>query len=183
MFGARRWRQSSQATISHSRAPQLSSAAVRRASSRSSSVGTTSPPIHRGGACLPRSASPPASAAPSPLSLSSAQKKNKPRKVANLYPSRSSARFSSTFTSYKTGEWTRRQQQRDICNPFLGIPLAPPPTVFSADEWRGSLAGSRTNQSVSRRDPMGYTAGRVLETALYSTPAPSFIYRYSLDLG
>lgn len=75
MFGARRWRQNSQATISHSSAPQLSSAAVRRASSRSSSVGTTPPPIHRGGACLPRSASPPASAAPSPLSLSSAQKK------------------------------------------------------------------------------------------------------------
>lgn len=75
MFGARRWRQSSQATISHSSAPQLSSAAVRRASSRSSSVGTTSPPIHRGGACLPRSASPPASAAPSPLSLSRPRKK------------------------------------------------------------------------------------------------------------
>lgn len=38
----------------------------------------------------------------------------------------------------KTGDWTRRQQQRDICNPFLGIPLAPPPTVFSSDEWRDS---------------------------------------------
>lgn len=68
VFEARRWRQNSQATISHSSAPQLSSAAVRRASSRSSSVGMTPPPIHRGGACLLRSASSPTSTARSSLS-------------------------------------------------------------------------------------------------------------------
>lgn len=66
------------ATISHSSAPQLSSAAVRRASSRSSSAGMTSPAIHRGGTRLPGSASPPASTA---------------RKVANLDPFRSSSTF------------------------------------------------------------------------------------------
>lgn len=97
-------------------------------------MGLTLAPICRGRACLFPWTSARVSRA-LPYSRPLWRKKNR-NEVSNSNPFNSPIRCSSTFTSYKTGDWTRRQQQRDICNPFLGIPLAPPPTVFSSDEWR-----------------------------------------------
>lgn len=174
MFEARRWRQNSQATISHSSAPQLSSAAVRRASSRSSSVGMTSPPIHRGGACLLRSASPPSSAAPS--SFSSAQETNRIKLqtcIRFIHPFVSpqpllpiklvSGRGDSSNAIFVTPSW-------ESLSPLL--PLSSPPMNGGA-AWLGR---GQTSQCCTGSDGLPCRAQENWETALYLNILASLIY-------